>query len=173
MRTLAKKEMRTGNHSFADPLDKEAVRKRMNGAKENLLRPSKESRFYGEGIEVERADHSFYPSAFFWRGQTYTVTKIIHAWPDWGYGTGVLAKKNWRLRHHRNYFVVQTDTDQVFKIYRDRGVKGSSNKVWILNEELLAFHPQKRPSKARGLPGAEKKRNKSPTRASSDKNSGK
>lgn len=98
---------------------------------------TKRSKFYSEPIKIETTDQSFYPVAFTWRGKRYTITEIVDAWQDWGFGNRPPEKKNWRLRRHRNYFIVQTNTDQTFKIYHDRGVKKSSPKRWILNEELF------------------------------------
>jgi len=122
------------------------MQKRMNIKTEDTFHLFKESRFYSERIEVQAADRSFHPSAFVWRGQKYIISKIIHSWPDSGYGKSTPNKRNWRLRHHRNYFIVRTERGRIFKIYHDRGVKKESSKVWILNEELLAVHPRERPS---------------------------
>lgn len=145
----------------------------MNTKRKDTFQLPRQSRFYGECIEVQTADGSFYPSAFVWCGQKYTITKIIHAWPDWGYGRSTLDKKNWRLRHHRNYFIVRTNAGQLFKIYHDRGVKRNSPKAWILSEELLAVHPREKPSQAREFLLGEKKRNESPIKPRTDKSFGK
>jgi len=70
------------------------------------------------------------------------LNKIIHSWPNSGYAKSTPNKRNWRLRHHRNYFVVGIDGGRVFKIYHDRGVKKESPRVWILNEELFMSEPR-------------------------------
>ena len=101
----------------------------------------KESRFYGECIKVETVSQSFHPSAFVWHGQRYVINRIIHSWPDSGYAKLTPHNRDWRSRHHRNYFVVRTDSGRVFKIYHDRGVKKGSPRVWILNEELFMSRP--------------------------------
>ena len=114
----------------------------MNIQKENSFQLTKESRFHSERIKVERVSQSFHPSAFVWRSQRYVINKIIHSWPDSGYGRSTSNKRDWRSRHHRNYFVVRTDGGRVFKIYHDRGVKKESPRVWILNEELFMSKPR-------------------------------
>lgn len=141
MKTVIKKETKTDSRDFPSFLGKEAMQEKVNIQKENSFRLAKESRFYGERIEVETLNQSFYPSAFVWRGQRYVINKIIHSWPDSGYAKSTPNKRNWRLRHHRNYFVARTDGGRVFKMYHDRGVKKDSPRVWILNEELFTSKP--------------------------------
>ncbi len=142
MKTVIKKETKTGNRDSRGFLDKEAIEEKMNIQKENPFQLAKESRFYGERIEVETVNQSFYPSAFVWRGQRYVINKIIHSWPDSGYAKSTPNKRDWRSRHHRNYFVVRIDGGRVFKIYHDRGVKKESPRVWILSEELFMSKPR-------------------------------
>jgi len=142
MKTAIKKETKSGNKYFPSLLGKEAMQKKVNIQKENPFQLPQESRFYGERIEVETVNQSFYPSAFVWRGQRYVINKIIHSWPDSGYAKSTPNKRDWRLRHHRNYFVVGTDGGRVFKIYHDRGVKKESPRVWILSEELFMSKPR-------------------------------
>jgi len=114
----------------------------MNIQKENSFQFTKESRFYSERIKVETVNQSFYPSAFVWHGQRYVINKVIHSWPDSGYAKSTPHNRDWRSRHHRNYFVVRTDDGRVFKMYHDRGVKKESPRVWILNEELFMSEPR-------------------------------
>jgi len=134
--------MRSGNRDFRSFLGKEVMQEKMNIQKKNSFQLAKESRFYGERIELKTVNHSFYPSAFVWRGQRYVINKIIHSWADSGYAKSTPNKRDWRLRHHRNYFVVHTDGGRVFKIYHDRGVKKESPRVWILSEELFMSKPR-------------------------------
>ena len=143
MKTVIKKETKTGKRGFRSLLGKEAIEEKMNIQKKNSFQLAKKSRFYGERIEVETVNQSFYPSAFVWRGQRYVISRIIHSWPDSGYAKPIPDKRNWRSRHHRNYFVVRIDGERVFKIYHDRGVKKESPRVWILNEELFMSEPRK------------------------------
>lgn len=141
MKTAIKKQRKSGNRYFLTLLDKEAIDKKVNIQKENPFQLTKESRFYSERIKVETVNQSFYPSAFVWRGQRYVINKIIHSWPDSGYAKSTPNKRNWRLRHHRNYFIVDTDIGRIFKMYHDRGVEKDSPRVWILNEELFISKP--------------------------------
>jgi hypothetical protein len=142
MKTSNKKEIKSGNRDFPSFLGEEVMQKKMNIQKEHPFQFAQESRFYGERIEVKTLNQSFYPSAFVWRGQRYVINKIIHSWPDSGYAKSTPNKRDWRLRHHRNYFVVRTDGGRVFKMYHDRGVKKDSPRVWILSEELFMSKPR-------------------------------
>jgi len=142
MKTVIKKETKTSNRDFRSFLDEEAMQKKMNIQKENPFQLAQESRFYGERIKVETVKQSFHPSAFVWHGQGYAINKIIHSWPDSRYAKSTPNKRDWRLRHHRNYFVVRTDGGRVFNIYHDRGVKKESPRVWILSEELFLSKPR-------------------------------
>jgi len=142
MKTAIKKETKTGKRGFRSLLGKEAMQKKVDIRKETSFQLAEESRFYGERIEVETVKQSFHPSAFVWRGQRYVINKIVYSWPDSGYAKSTPNKRNWRLRHHRNYFVVGIDGGRVFKMYHDRGVKKESPRVWILNEELFMSEPR-------------------------------
>lgn len=88
--------------------------------------------FYCEPIQVETSDKLWWPAAFSWRGRRYLVSEVIQDWQDWGFGGSDIRKKTWRSRHHRNYFLVKTDSGEVFKIYYDRGTKSDSRREWIL-----------------------------------------
>jgi hypothetical protein len=88
--------------------------------------------FYCEPIQVETSAVSHFPVAFSWRGKRYVVCELVQTWQDWGFGGSQLRRKKWRLRHHRNYFVVRTDSEQVFKIYCNRGTRMGSPRQWIL-----------------------------------------
>ena len=150
MKTSNNKEMKSGNRDFPSFLGEEGIKEKVNIQKENPFQFAQKSRFYGELIEVETLNRSFYPSAFVWRGQKYVINKIIHSWPDSGYAKSTPNKRDWRSRHHRNYFVVRTDGGRVFKIYHDRGVKKESPRVWILNEELFMSRPRESISSNQG-----------------------
>ncbi|TET61416.1 hypothetical protein E3J48_05635 [Candidatus Aerophobetes bacterium] len=142
MKTVIKRETKTNKRDSRNLLGKEVIEEKMNIQKENPFQLAEESRFYSERIEVETVNQSFYPSAFVWRGQRYVINKIIHSWPDSGYAKSTPNKRDWRSRHHRNYFVVGIDSGRVFKIYHDRGVKKESPRVWILSEELFMSKPR-------------------------------
>jgi hypothetical protein len=142
MKTVIKKEPNSGNRDFPGLLGKEVIEEKMNTQKEHPFQFARESRFYGERIKVETVKQSFYPSAFVWHGQRYVINRIIHSWADSGYAKSTPNKRDWRLRHHRNYFVVGLDGGRVFKTYHDRGVKKESPRVWILSKELLISKPR-------------------------------
>jgi hypothetical protein len=88
--------------------------------------------FYCEPIEVETEDRLYWPVAFVWRGRRYQVSEVLESWQDWGFGSSEVRSRTWRSRHHRNYFLVRTDSSEVFKIYYDRGTSSDSRREWIL-----------------------------------------
>lgn len=88
---------------------------------------------YSEKIEVECEGEPARPIAFKFRDETFRIRRILRVWQDWGFPGGAPRKKTWRLRRHRNYFQVETDTGRVFEIYLDR--KGPTLE-WILYREL-------------------------------------
>ena len=92
----------------------------------------KSTQFYCEPIQVETGDKLYLPAAFSWRGNRYLVLEVMESWQDWGFGGTETRKKSWWLRHHRNYFLVRTDGNEVFKIYCDRGTKMGARRQWIL-----------------------------------------
>ncbi|MCX7918112.1 MAG: DUF6504 family protein [bacterium] len=92
------------------------------------------TKFYGEPIEVELDAASRQPIMFCWRKKKYLIRTIRSSWQDVGFGHRIIPKRvAWRLRHHRNYFQVETDDGKVFEIYCDRTAK---KKTWILFREI-------------------------------------
>ena len=90
---------------------------------------------YSEVIEVESEGEPRRPVRFTWRGETFVIERILLTWPDYRFPSGAPRKKTWRLRRHRNYFAVRTDTGRTFEIYLDR--KGPS-PTWVLYREIEA-----------------------------------
>jgi hypothetical protein len=90
------------------------------------------SEFYCEPIEVETIDKLNWPIAFSWHGKKHLISEVIRSWQDWGFGQSLLRGRNWRLRRHRNCFLVKIDSNEVFEIYYDRGTKMMAPKTWIL-----------------------------------------
>ena len=86
-------------------------------------------------IEVKRDTKSGDLVSFGWNGKEYRVHRIIATWPDWGFAAGSPNRKSWRMRHHRNYYRVETTDDAVFELYHDRGIKLSGGK-WFLHMRL-------------------------------------
>ncbi len=91
--------------------------------------------FIGEVIEVETAGEVKRPAGFKWRDRTYTITRILASWQDYSMPKG-FRKPMWTMRRHRNYYHVQTDTDDRFEIYLDRGGK---HLEWVLLKHLGHF----------------------------------
>jgi hypothetical protein len=73
------------------------------------------------------------PTSFTWHNEEFHITKIQRSWQDWGFPAGAPRKKNWRLRRHRNYYRVLTESGRVFEIYLDRK---TPQPTWILYKEL-------------------------------------
>ena len=75
--------------------------------------------FIGERIEVEKHEASPRPVSFRWRGQVYTVAGVLQEWVDKGFGNLPPDSRVWYNRHHRRFYVVQTSSGEVFKLYFD------------------------------------------------------
>ena len=88
---------------------------------------------YSEEIKVECAGEVARPASFTWRDQVFHIDKIIRSWQDFRFPAGAPRKKTWRLRRHRNYFVVRTDEGRMFEIYMDRKAAGLT---WVLYREV-------------------------------------
>ena len=101
--------------------------------------------FIGEQIDVTQAPGGPAPASFVWRGQTYAVRRVLTQWQDAGYGTTGAASRNWRTRHHRNYFHVECDGGQRFEMYLDREAVPAPQKRprrrWMLVKRWTAAEP--------------------------------
>jgi len=89
----------------------------------------REKLFIGEKIKVEYDSQSSTIKSFIWNNTEYKITEILSTWQDWKFSDALSGKHTWIQRHHRNYFKVKTDTEEVFEIYLDR--KGN-RRDWIL-----------------------------------------
>ena len=93
------------------------------------------SQFLSEKIEVVFDKKRGVPLSFIWNKKEYIITGLIAVWQDWGFPKGSPKAKNWRLRHHRNYYRVQTEEDEVFEIYLDRKTKNEEGE-WYLYQKI-------------------------------------
>lgn len=93
--------------------------------------------FIGEVIEVETEGEVKRPARFTWRGREYTIARILASWQDSSMPSS-LRRPKWTMRHHRNYYHVETDSGDRFEIYLDRGAK---NPQWVLLKHLKAAPP--------------------------------
>jgi hypothetical protein len=73
------------------------------------------------------------PISFTWRGREFRIEKILRTGQDWGFPAGAPRKKTWRLRRHRTYFKVLTESGRIFEIYMDRK---TPDPTWVLYREL-------------------------------------
>lgn len=88
--------------------------------------------FIGDVIDMECTGEVKRPERFRWRGREYRIVKILANWQDYSMPPGV-KKRTFKMRRHRNYYHVETDTGDRFEIYFDRGVKQPD---WVLLKEL-------------------------------------
>jgi hypothetical protein len=93
------------------------------------------SQFLSEKIEVVFDKKRGVPLSFVWNKKEYIIIEQIAVWQDWGFPKGSPKAKTWRLRHHRNYYRVQTEEDEVFEIYLDRKTKNEEGE-WYLYQKL-------------------------------------
>jgi hypothetical protein len=95
--------------------------------------------FVGRRIEVVTGGKVREPVSFRLGGREYEVAEVLETWQDHGFGMAAPLKKNWRLRHHRNYYRVRTKDGEVFEIYLDRtrvGLRHGQPRKWYLYRKL-------------------------------------
>ena len=81
--------------------------------------------FVDEKIEVNKEEGNLI--SFIWRGSEYKISRIRANLQDYD------LRQNWRLRHHRTRYIVETKEGGVFDIYFDRG---APEPTWILYRKL-------------------------------------
>ena len=91
--------------------------------------------FFSEKIEVFTEGKLKEPKRFIWKDKEYRIKEVLQNWADWGFPPGSPKKKNWRLRHHRNYYKIKTGDDEIFEIYFDRKTKKEEGE-WVLYRKL-------------------------------------
>ena len=87
-------------------------------------------KFFGEQIEVEKAETSPQPVRFTWHGEIHDVVEVLGERVDTGYGGLPLRSRKWYTRRHRRYFVVKDTKGDVFEIYLD--YSNRSRQSWWL-----------------------------------------
>jgi hypothetical protein len=91
--------------------------------------------FLSEKIKVIIDKARRTPASFIRNKKEYIISEVIAVWHDWGFSEGAPKGRNWRLRHHRNYYRVQTTEDEVFEIYLDRKSKKEEGE-WFLYQKI-------------------------------------
>lgn len=86
-------------------------------------------KFIAEPIKVVYDFDSLKPVSFTWDKKEYKIAELINAYQDFGFSSVGPKKKNWRIRHHRNYYIIKTADGEKFRLYLDRA-KGK--RQWIL-----------------------------------------
>lgn len=87
------------------------------------------TKFIDEKIEVRYDKKKCIPISFTWKEKEYIIKEIIRMCQDWGFPSSAPSRKNWRMRRHRNYYLVRTESDEIYEIYLDRSEK---KRTWIL-----------------------------------------
>ncbi|MBE7560074.1 hypothetical protein HS125_14505 [bacterium] len=87
------------------------------------------ARFISEEVEVEIGPQPGIPAGFTWRDRRFVVARVL------AHQLRLDHERRWYRRRHRDWFVVQTETGEFFKLYRHRG---PGRSYWVLYEELDA-----------------------------------
>jgi hypothetical protein len=88
--------------------------------------------FIGSDVEVETAGDAKRPVAFTWGENCYQIRRILASWHDYAMPQEV-RRPRFTMRHHRNYYHVETTDGQRFELYLDRGAK---RPTWVLLSRL-------------------------------------
>ena len=91
--------------------------------------------FFSEKIVVQRDEKTKNPALFWWKDKEYNIKEVLSSWPDWKFSAGAPKRKNWRLRHHRVYYRIKTEDEEIFEIYLDRKTKKEDGE-WVLYRKL-------------------------------------
>ena len=83
--------------------------------------------FIGDEVEVHFARKPGPPTSFTWRQAEFTITRIISM------QRALDFRKRWWQRRHRDYYEVETDSGETFKLYFNRG---PGRRYWVLYERL-------------------------------------
>ncbi len=84
--------------------------------------------FIDEEIEVFFEKKPGLPIGFRWRDKEYKIIKILD------FQRRLDFRKPWWGRRHRDFYVVKTNTRQIFEIYFHRSI---GKRYWILYKEIL------------------------------------
>lgn len=84
-------------------------------------------RFIAEEVEVRFAEKPGPPSSFIWKSTEYKIMEILSARRQ------IDRRRAWWRRRHRDYYLVRTDTGQIFELYFHRGY---GRRYWVLYKEL-------------------------------------
>ncbi len=92
-------------------------------------------KFIGEAIDVEATQEPGFkqPVSFVLKGAQYAVKEVRTVWEDHGFTGPPQKHPRWWQRHHRVYYIVETEKGDVFEIYWDRKAKDNQ---WFLTRQL-------------------------------------
>ncbi len=92
--------------------------------------------FVCERVEVRVDEETSDPVQILWRGRWYGVKRVVQRWHDWGFPLGRSPRRQgWRVRRHRNYYVLECEGGDRFELYCDRSVRGRRSAAWFLSRK--------------------------------------
>lgn len=94
--------------------------------------------FIGRQIQVHCEGLVKKPVAFRLDDREHEIEAIVEEWQDWGFGKAD-RQRNWRTRHHRNYYRVRTTEGGLFEIYCDR--PKPARVTWYAHKRLSTPAP--------------------------------
>jgi hypothetical protein len=106
-------------------------------------------KFFGEQIEVEKAEQSPRPLRFHWHGEVHDVAEVLDERVDAGFGALPRRSHKWYTRRHRRYYVVRDTQGDIFEIYLDYGDR--RRRSWWLTTRF----DRKGPAPSTGQPSGE------------------
>jgi hypothetical protein len=89
--------------------------------------------FIGRQIQVRCEGFVRKPVLFRLGDEEHKIEAIAEEWQDWGFGKAD-RQRNWRTRHHRNYYRVRTTAGYMFDIYCDRSQR--ARPAWYAHKRL-------------------------------------
>jgi len=83
--------------------------------------------FIGEEVEVTRQGPAGPPASFVWRDRPYRVARVRRRWRH------LDLRRQWWQRRHRDHFVVEAESGELFELYFHRGY---GRRYWVLSRRL-------------------------------------
>ncbi len=86
--------------------------------------------FIDEEVTVSFAKRPGPPTSFTWRGVEHQIAAVLQ------HRLALDFEHRWWQRKHRDYYVVRTETGELFELYRHRG---PGHRYWVLYRRLDAW----------------------------------
>ena len=88
------------------------------------------SDFIDEEVIVNFAKRPGPPTSFTWRGVEHRIAEVLQ------HRLALDFDRRWWQRKHRDYYVVRTETGEVFQLYFHRG---PGQRYWVLHKRLDTY----------------------------------